>query len=119
MTSTMVQRILSRRAGADGGFAMLTVILLIMVCAAVSILMLGVVIAQVKPTVFEGKNTRTISAAEAGVDATTSQFRTATVVDPISHVVSVTRGSCRAPWRARWAPQARRSATTCRSSTTP
>ena len=88
MTSTMVQRILSRRAGADGGFAMLTVILLIMVCAAVSILMLGVVIAQVKPTVFEGKNTRTISAAEAGVDATTSQFRTATVKDAITSVVS-------------------------------
>jgi len=56
---------------------MLTAILFIMVCAAVSVLMLGVVVAQVKPTVFAAKNTHTISAAEAGVDATLSQLRTA------------------------------------------
>jgi len=87
MTSTVVRRTLTRRPGADDGFAMLMVILLIMVCASVSVLMLGVVVAQVKPTVFEAKNTRTISAAEAGVDATLSQFRTATVVDAITHDV--------------------------------
>ena len=61
----------------DEGFAMLTVIMLIMVCTAISVLMLGVVVAQVKPTVFEAKNTRTISAAEAGIDASLSILRTA------------------------------------------
>ncbi len=70
----------------DGGFAMLTVILLIMVCAAVSVLMLGVVVSQVKPTVFEAKNTRTIAAAEAGIDATLSQLRTATRTDLAGNV---------------------------------
>ena len=72
----------------DGGIAMLTVIMLIMVCAAISVLMLGVVVAQVKPTVFEAKNTRTISAAEAGISAALSQFRSALgAPDPISGAV--------------------------------
>lgn len=66
-----------RRSDDDDGFAMLTVIMLIMVCTAISVLMLGVVVAQVKPTVFEAKNTRTISAAEAGIDASLSILRTA------------------------------------------
>ena len=47
----------------EGGFAMLSVILLVMVVSALSVLMLGVVVAQVKPTVFQAKNTRTIAAA--------------------------------------------------------
>lgn len=67
------------RAGtsADSGFAMLTVLLLIMICAGLSILMLGALMAQVKPTMFEMKNTRTIGAAETGIDATLSQLRNA------------------------------------------
>ena len=87
MRSTVVHRMRSRRAGTDDGFAMLLVILLIMVCATVSVLMLGVVVAQVKPTVFEAKSTRTIAAAQAGVDATLGQFRTATTVDAITNDV--------------------------------
>lgn len=70
----------------EGGFAMLSVILLIMVVTALSVLMLGVVVAQVNPTVFQAKSTRTISAAEAGIDATLSQLRTATRTDLAGNV---------------------------------
>lgn len=70
----------------EGGFAMLSVILLVMVVSALSVLMLGVVVAQVKPTVFQAKNTRTIAAAEAGIDATLSQLRTATRTDLAGNV---------------------------------
>jgi len=84
MEDTAEYPVPGRRARADGGFAMLSVILLILVFAAVSVLMLGAVVRQVKPTMFEAKSTRTISAAESGIDATLSQFRTATVVDSIT-----------------------------------
>ena len=56
---------------------MLTVIMLIMVMAALSVLMLGVVVAQVKPTMFADKNARTVFAAETGLDAALSQMRSA------------------------------------------
>ncbi|NUU17656.1 hypothetical protein HP550_10400 [Cellulomonas humilata] len=63
--------------GTDEGIAMLTVIMLMMVMGALSVLLLGVVMAQVKPTMFAGKNARTVFAAETGVDAAMSQVRSA------------------------------------------
>ncbi|WP_197030003.1 ricin-type beta-trefoil lectin domain protein [Cellulomonas sp. URHE0023] len=73
---TLLER---RRAAAarDEGVAMLTVIMLIMVMSALSVLMLGVMVAQVKPTMYAGKNTRTIFAAETGLDSALSQIRSA------------------------------------------
>ncbi|WP_157607228.1 hypothetical protein [Sanguibacter suarezii] len=65
----------------------MTAVLLIMVVGALSVLMLGVVVAQVQPTMFAAKNSRTIVAAEAGVDAALSQMRSATAVHAISHQV--------------------------------
>lgn len=59
----------------EGGVAMLTAVLLIMVMTALSVLMLGVVTAQVRPTMFADKNGRTIFAAETGLDAALSQMR--------------------------------------------
>ncbi len=61
----------------ESGIAMLTAILLIMVMAALSVLMLGVVTAQVRPTMFADKNGRTVFAAETGLDAALSQMRSA------------------------------------------
>lgn len=72
------------RKAQDDGYAMPTAILLIMVCTAVSVLMLGVITAQIKPTLFAAKNSRTISAAEAGVDASLTVLRSARMIDPIS-----------------------------------
>ncbi len=54
---------------------MLTAILLIMIMAAISVLMLGVVVAQKTPTVFADKNGQTVFASEAGLDAALSQLR--------------------------------------------
>ena len=68
----------------DEGYAMPTAILLIMVCTALSVLMLGVITAQLKPTLFAAKNSRTIAAAEAGVDASLTVIRNARSIDPIS-----------------------------------
>ena len=62
----------------DGGVAMLAALLIIMIFGALSVLMLGVVLSQVTPTQFSEKYTRTIYAAEAGVEVTLSRIRTAT-----------------------------------------
>ncbi len=64
--------------GPDDGVAMLLVIMTTMIAAALSILLLGIVIAQVAPTQLQQKSTTTIAAAQAGVDATLSEIRTAT-----------------------------------------
>ena len=61
----------------DGGVALLTALLMVMIMSALSILVLGLVVSQVKPTHFSEKNTRTIFAAEAGVEASLARIRTA------------------------------------------
>lgn len=71
-------RAMARLRGADDGVAMLTALLLIMVLAALSILVLGIVVNQVKPTLYAEKNTRTIYGAEAGVEAALGRIRNAT-----------------------------------------
>ena len=73
-----------RQARGDDGYAKPTAILLIMVCTALSVLMLGVITAQLTPTLFAAKNSRTIAAAEAGVDASLTVIRSARSIDPIS-----------------------------------
>ena len=73
------------RQDAESGMALMTAVLLIMIVGALSVLMLGLVVAQVKPTLFNAKNSRTIVAAEAGIDAALSQMRSATSVDAITH----------------------------------
>lgn len=78
--ASMVRRA-TRRTDLDGpsdeGIAMLTVIMLMMVMGALSVLLLGVVMAQVKPTMFAAKNARTVFAAETGLDSALSQVRSA------------------------------------------
>ncbi|GAA4967477.1 hypothetical protein GCM10023225_07580 [Kineococcus glutinatus] len=48
-----------------------------LIAAALSLLLLALVIAQVAPTQLQQKTTRTIAAAQAGVDAALSEIRTA------------------------------------------
>lgn len=67
----------AREGGSDVGAAMMTVIMLIMIVGSLSVLLLGVIVAQVKPTMFADKNARTVFAAETGLDATLSQVRSA------------------------------------------
>ncbi|WP_158375665.1 RICIN domain-containing protein [Cellulosimicrobium cellulans] len=60
---------------ADDGIAMLSAIIMVLILASLSLVVLALVAAQVKPTEFARKNTRTIFAAEAGVEAALGQIR--------------------------------------------
>lgn len=79
-----IRRLEARAAGRtgtgrpqDAGVAILAALMTIMILAALSVLVLGVVMSQVKTTHFAEKNTRTIFAAEAGVETTLGKIRTA------------------------------------------
>ena len=61
----------------DRGAAMVTTLIAIMLTATLSVLMLGVVVAQLLPTSLLQANSQTIFAAEAGVHAELGQIRTA------------------------------------------
>lgn len=63
--------------GPDSGVAMLSSILLVLIMASLSMLVMALVMAQTRPTEFARKNTRTIFAAEAGIEAALSQIRSA------------------------------------------
>ncbi|MBO3102655.1 RICIN domain-containing protein [Cellulomonas fengjieae] len=77
-----VRALQDRTGGADRdrGVALLTALLMIMIMSALSVLVLGLVVSQVKPTHFSEKSTRTIFAAEAGVEASLARIRTAVAV---------------------------------------
>lgn len=82
--TTMTQAFAQHRrrvADADDGFAMMSVIMLMMVITVLAVIVLSVVTAQVSPTLFAEKNTRTLSAAQAGIDAAAAQIRNATSPD--------------------------------------
>ncbi len=68
----------------EAGVAMMTALFLILVIGMLAILVTGVVIAQITPTMFNKKNSRTIAAAEAGVNAALGQMRSATAADPVN-----------------------------------
>lgn len=64
-------------ANPDDGFAMLSVVMLLIVMTVLSLVVLAVVLSQVNPTLFTEKNARTLTAAQAGLDAAASQVRNA------------------------------------------
>lgn len=66
-----------RRPSDDSGVALMTTLVAIMLAGALSILVLGVVLAQAIPTSHLQASSRTIFAAEAGVHAVLGQIRTA------------------------------------------
>ncbi|WP_061965915.1 RICIN domain-containing protein [Demequina aurantiaca] len=70
-----------KRIRHDEGFAMLSVMMLMMVMTVLAIIVLAVVTSQVNPTLHAEKNSRTLSAAQAGIDAAASQLRNATSPD--------------------------------------
>lgn len=72
-----VQSLRRRIAGNDEGFAMLSVVMLIMVISVLSMIVLAVVLSQIQPTLFTEKNGRTLTAAQAGLDAAAAQIRNA------------------------------------------
>lgn len=62
---------------AEEGAALITALLAILVTAMFAIVMLGVLLSQMLPTRLEQATTRTVFAAEAGVNAVASQIRNA------------------------------------------
>lgn len=70
-------RIRGLRPRDDSGVALITAVLLILILAGLSMAVLALIVGQVAPTQFAQKNTRSVYAAEAGVEAALSQFRTA------------------------------------------
>ncbi|MFB9377823.1 hypothetical protein ACFFKU_10840 [Kineococcus gynurae] len=66
----------ARRDG-DAGVALLLVVLTMAIVAGLSLLLLAIVVNQARPTSLQQKTSRTISAAQAGVDAVLTQIRTA------------------------------------------
>ena len=63
--------------GDESGAAMITALLAILVTAMFAIVMLGVILSQVVPTQLQQATTRTVFAAEAGVNAVVGQIRNA------------------------------------------
>lgn len=71
-----------RVRGEDEGAAMVIAMFTILVLASVSILVLGTIVSQVRPTQYAQKDARTISSAEAGIDASLGAMRNAVSADP-------------------------------------
>ncbi len=67
------------RAGArrEDGVAMMTVVMMTLILMSLSVLVLGMVVSQVTPVQFARKNTETVFAAEAGVEAALGRIRSA------------------------------------------
>lgn len=61
----------------EAGAALLLVIMLVLVVASLGIVVTASVVQQVRPTGFVQKNTRTVFAAEAGIQAALGQLRSA------------------------------------------
>lgn len=75
---TRLRRLVNHR---DEGVAFLSVILLMTMVTFFAIVLLGLVLAQTTPTLLANKNSRTLVAAQAGIDAAVGQFRNATAPD--------------------------------------
>lgn len=77
--SAIYRMVCRRLAGAEqeGGFALMLAILLILIVAALSITMAGLMYAEVTPTGFVRKDIRTVNAANAGLNVVLNQIRAA------------------------------------------
>ncbi len=73
-----LRHVYARSTTDDSGVAMLMALFVIMVLTAVSLSVAAVTIGQAKPTQLENKTTRTVEAAQAGIDAALDQLRAAT-----------------------------------------
>ncbi|SNS38249.1 hypothetical protein SAMN06309944_0024 [Micrococcales bacterium KH10] len=78
-----LQRAIAQRHS-DEGIALPSVILLIVVVGMLAITVMGVILAQVTPTIFSQKNSRTVTAAEAGIAAALGEIRAAVAPDPVN-----------------------------------
>lgn len=73
----------TRQVRDDAGLAMMFVVSTLLVSSCLIIAVLGVVTSELRPTAYERKASRTIAAAEAGIQAGLSTLRNATSVRPL------------------------------------
>ncbi len=71
----------ARLVNNESGIAIMSALMLMLIVSALSVLVLGFVLAEVRPTQFANKNTRTIAAAQAGIEVAVAQIRTSTAAD--------------------------------------
>ncbi len=82
MTGLAISRLRRLRDEGDQGAAMLIALMSMMVLTTLSLMALGVFLAQVSPSQFQDKNERTINSAEAGLEAALGAIRNAVSPDP-------------------------------------
>ena len=89
--SGFISRIANARA--DSGVAMLSAILFMIVMAGLGTIIVSTVLGQVKPTYADQKQTETVYAAQAGIQATLSLFRNAVLISSGVPQVDITTGA--------------------------
>lgn len=82
----MIDRARGADRSSDEGAALMTVLLIILVLAGLSLLVLGGVLREVRPTSLVQNSSRSVFAAEAGVQAALGQVRTAIATSPSGEV---------------------------------
>ena len=86
MKQSLIRRLDIARARENGedGIALMLVTMVVLVVASLSVLALGAITVQAKPTQFERKDLQTINAAEAGLDAALATIRNATYIEGVA-----------------------------------
>lgn len=77
MTRLRLNRAVKQQRSDDSGAALITALLAILLTATFAIVMLGVLLSQMVPTELQQATTRTVFAAEAGINAAVGQLRNA------------------------------------------
>lgn len=90
--SALKHRALKQRGNAQSGAALLLALLMIVAVSGIALVLLGVLLAQTGPTFMATKGTRTVSAAEAGLQSVLGQLRTQTRTVTPGHGSSVVIG---------------------------
>jgi hypothetical protein len=80
---SLLPRLPFERQPADAGVALLMVIMAMLVATALSVLLMGLVIAQRNPTIMQRKYAQTVHGAEAGIGAGLNQIRAATTANAL------------------------------------
>jgi hypothetical protein len=71
----------------EGGVAMVTVILFMIMLSGISLVLLGVIVGQLGPAYAAQKSTKTIYSAQAGLQSALGAIRSATKIVPVAKVV--------------------------------
>lgn len=83
----LAARLPAQNLRSDRGVALLSVLMLMLVVAVLGIVVMGAVLTQSSPTLATNKHSRTLAAAQAGLDAAASQIRNAESPDSLGELM--------------------------------